>query len=224
MRKRVAADVALLLCLIVSLAGCTLTQRGAAVGAGAGAIAGAIIGSTTADAGEGALIGAGGGALIGALVGDGMDQCRTDKEIANLNDQIAVLTEENEALKKAPKPTQYVIQGKVLFATGSAKLTDQGKEALNGMATKIRAEYPGKPLWIEGNTDDVPIDVSGWKSNWELGSARALAVLHYLADTQKFPPELLAATTYGKYKPEQPNDSAAHRQQNRRADLVITVR
>ncbi len=61
------------LCLAGILAGCTTTQKGAAVGGGGGAILGGIIGHQSGHGTEGALIGAGLGAATGAIVGEKMD-------------------------------------------------------------------------------------------------------------------------------------------------------
>jgi flagellar motor protein MotB len=217
-----------MLCLAVTLglAGCTCVQRGMAIGAGAGAIVGGAIGAATDEAGEGALIGAGSGGLIGALVGDGM--CKTDSsdEVDNLKAQIAALTDDNEKLRNgrpAGKACEFVIEGDTLFASGSNVLTERGKETLNALATKIRKDYPGKPLNIEGHTDSVPITYSGWRSNWELGSGRALSVLHYMLDTQRFEATTMSATTFGEFKPARANDTPENRQQNRRAVIVVQV-
>ena len=229
MKTRTVATMVCMLCLAMTLglAGCTCVQRGMAIGAGAGALAGAAIGSTSGEAGEGALIGAGGGGLIGALVGDGM--CKTDSsdEIANLKAQIAALTDENNNLKNAVPPAktcEFVIEGDTLFASGSNVLTAKGIETLAALAVKIRKDYPGKPLNIEGHTDNVPITYSGWKSNWELGSGRALSVLHYMMDTQRFEGATLSATSFGEFKPAKPNDTPENRQLNRRAVIVVTVK
>ena len=64
----------LLFCLVISLTGCTTTQKGAVIGATGGAVAGGAIGyfagdSQTDDAVKGAAIGAVTGALAGALLG-----------------------------------------------------------------------------------------------------------------------------------------------------------
>jgi uncharacterized protein YcfJ len=59
--------------LLVSLLGCTGTQKGAGIGTLVGAGAGAIIGHQSGHAGEGALIGGLGGAAAGALIGDQVD-------------------------------------------------------------------------------------------------------------------------------------------------------
>ena len=58
--------------LVVSLLGCTTTQKGAGVGAAAGAGIGAIIGHQSGNTGEGAAIGAAVGGLGGALAGEQM--------------------------------------------------------------------------------------------------------------------------------------------------------
>lgn len=244
MRRRTVATVVCVLCLaaMLGLTGCTCVQRGVAIGGGAGALAGAAIGSITADAGVGALIGAGSGAIVGALVGDGMCQPDSDDEIANLKNQVAALTKENENLKNqvaaltaenerlkkvAPatgKAAEFVIEGDVLFPSGSNVLTPKGIETLAVLADKIRKDYPGKSLNIEGHTDNVPIGASGWKSNWELGSGRALSVLHYMIQKERFGASTMSATTYGEYKPVKPNDTADSRRQNRRAVIVVTLK
>jgi chemotaxis protein MotB len=74
---------------------------------------------------------------------------------------------------------------------------------------------------IEGHTDNIPIARSGWKSNWELSSARALAVLHYLEKEEKISPERLSAIGYGEFQPVASNDTKDGRQANRRVEIVI---
>jgi len=74
---------------------------------------------------------------------------------------------------------------------------------------------------IEGHTDKVPIKRSGWKSNWELSTARALSVLHYLEKDEGISPERLSAIGYGEYRPVASNDSRDGRKQNRRVEIVI---
>ena len=233
MNRRTVATAVLVLCVAATLAltGCTCVQKGVAIGAGAGAIVGGAIGAGGGEgAFEGAVMGAGGGGILGALVADGMCNGKSEDEIANLKAQIAALTEENERLKNAERAApaartvEFVIAGDTLFASGSNKLTPKGIETLAGLAEKIRKDYPGKALNIEGHTDNVPISASGWKSNWELGSGRALSVLHYMIDKQNFAATTLSATTFGEYKPVKPNDTPENRQQNRRGVIVVTLK
>lgn len=64
---------ALLVLAIFILAGCTTTQKGAAIGAGTGAVIGGIIGHQSGEGPTGAAIGAAAGGLGGALIGEQMD-------------------------------------------------------------------------------------------------------------------------------------------------------
>jgi outer membrane lipoprotein SlyB len=63
----------IILVLVIGIAGCTTTQKGAATGAAVGAGIGAIIGHQSGETAEGALIGAAAGGLAGALIGEQMD-------------------------------------------------------------------------------------------------------------------------------------------------------
>lgn len=116
---------------------------------------------------------------------------------------------------------EYAIVGVVLFKPGLADLTDPGREALDTLATVLKDQYPGQRMGIEGHTDTQDIVHSSWRSNWELGAARALTLLHYLADNHGFDPELLSATTFGKYQGEATNDSDENMTRNRRAVIVV---
>ncbi|MEI6438095.1 MAG: glycine zipper domain-containing protein [Candidatus Omnitrophota bacterium] len=59
--------------ILVALAGCTGTQKGATIGGLAGAGLGAIIGYQSGHLAEGALIGGAAGAAGGALTGDAIE-------------------------------------------------------------------------------------------------------------------------------------------------------
>ena len=74
---------------------------------------------------------------------------------------------------------------------------------------------------IEGHTDNQPIKLSGWKTNWELSSSRALSVLHYLVKQKGIAPERLSANGYGEFHPVDSNDTKEGRQLNRRVEIVI---
>jgi len=65
--------IVIILLLVIAIAGCTGTQKGAGLGTLIGAGAGAIIGHQSGSTAEGALIGGVAGAAGGALIGDAMD-------------------------------------------------------------------------------------------------------------------------------------------------------
>ena len=109
----------------------------------------------------------------------------------------------------------------VLFDSGKAKLKDDALGKLDKVAGVLKTTVKDLNVGVEGHTDDVPIKYSGWKSNWELSSARAMSVLHYLIDVEEINPDRLSATGYGEYRPVALNDTAEGRQKNRRVEIVI---
>ncbi|MCR4336246.1 MAG: OmpA family protein [Candidatus Omnitrophica bacterium] len=109
----------------------------------------------------------------------------------------------------------------VLFDSGKAKLREEAFEKLSKVARVLNTTVVDYNIGIEGHTDNVPIKHSGWKSNWELSSARAMSVLHYLIDEEGLAPERLSGTGYGEYHPVASNDDAEGRQKNRRVEIVI---
>jgi chemotaxis protein MotB len=74
---------------------------------------------------------------------------------------------------------------------------------------------------IEGHTDSVPICTARFPSNWELSTARATSIVHYLLTTHRFEPTRLSAAGYGEFRPIASNNSSEGRSQNRRVDIVI---
>ena len=112
----------------------------------------------------------------------------------------------------------------VLFDSGKAKLRTESYEKLDKVSDVLQTTVRDLNVGIEGHTDNVPIKHSGWKTNWELSSARAMSVLHYLIDNKGVEPNRLAATGYGEYHPVASNDTVEDRQKNRRVEIVILPR
>ena len=109
----------------------------------------------------------------------------------------------------------------VLFDSGKSDLRKDSFEKLDKVASVLTTTVSNLNVGVEGHTDNVPIQKSGWKSNWELSTARALSVLHYLKDQQQIQPNRLSATGYGEYQPVDTNDTKDGRQKNRRVEIVI---
>ena len=109
----------------------------------------------------------------------------------------------------------------VLFDSGKAKLLDDSLAKLSKVASVLKTTVHDLNVGIEGHTDNVPIKYSGWKSNWELSSARAMSVLHFLVDKENIEPSRLAGTGYGEYHPVASNDNTEGQQKNRRVEIVI---
>jgi len=109
----------------------------------------------------------------------------------------------------------------IFFDSGKDKVKEDGKATLDKVAEVLNRDVPNSGVAVEGHTDNDPIKYSGWKSNWELSSARALAVLHYLVDECTVKPQRLSANGYGEFHPVASNDSTQNKQKNRRVEIVI---
>ena len=109
----------------------------------------------------------------------------------------------------------------VFFDSGKDIIKADGKLSLDKVAEVLNRDVPDSQVAVEGHTDNDPIKYSGWKSNWELSSGRALAVLHYLVDECKVEPQRLSANGYGEYHPVAPNETPQNKQKNRRVEIVI---
>ena len=109
----------------------------------------------------------------------------------------------------------------ILFDSGKVKIKPIGKKTLIKVANILNADCPDKDVSIEGHTDNQPIKHSGWKSNWELSTARANSVLHFFIDECGVRPERLRVVGFGEYMPAASNDTKKGRQQNRRVEIVI---
>lgn len=111
------------------------------------------------------------------------------------------------------------IQESILFASGDAEVSPQGKRTLNQLADLI-ATFENK-IVVEGYTDNLPIKNQKFDSNWELSAGRAVSVLRYLSEEKDIDPNRLSAKGYGEYNPSAPNDTIENKAKNRRVNIVI---
>ncbi|MFM7334332.1 MAG: peptidoglycan -binding protein, partial [Tabrizicola sp.] len=126
---------------------------------------------------------------------------------------------------------RFVFSSEVLFNPGSADLAPEGQAQIAGVVRildEVRAKIPPEIDWIirvDGHTDNVPLSGGGeFADNWELSQARALSVVRYMQDELGFPPDRMAATGFGEYRPVALGDDEAARAQNRRIELKLTER
>jgi chemotaxis protein MotB len=126
---------------------------------------------------------------------------------------------------------RFVFSSEVLFSPGSADLAPEGRAQIAGVVQILNEVHPKIPAeidWIirvDGHTDDVPLSGEGaFADNWELSQARALSVVRYMQDELGFPPDRMAATGFGEYRPVAVGEDEAARAQNRRIELKLTER
>jgi chemotaxis protein MotB len=105
------------------------------------------------------------------------------------------------------------------FPSGSAQVQSAALPLLDKIASSI-ARYDNT-LRIEGHTDNVAINSAAFPSNWELSTARANSIVHYLIEKRGFKGAKLSVTGYGEYRPIADNATEEGRKLNRRVDIVV---
>lgn len=124
---------------------------------------------------------------------------------------------------------RFVFSSEVLFASASDEVSADGMiqltrlaETLKTLATEMPQDLPWV-LQVNGHTDRRPIATARFPSNWELSTARALAIVKFLR-SQGIPPERLAATGYGEFHPLDARATEEAYARNRRIELKLTSR
>ncbi|MFP3984318.1 MAG: OmpA family protein [Desulfurivibrionaceae bacterium] len=127
------------------------------------------------------------------------------------------------------KGDRFFFQAELLFASGSARLGKRGKvhlAKLAGLLIKLTEEIPPDLDWIlriDGHTDRRSIKSDQFVSNWELSTARALSVVHFLAG-EGVPENRMAAAGFSKFHPVKEETGKESYRQNRRIEITLTSR
>jgi chemotaxis protein MotB len=120
-------------------------------------------------------------------------------------------------------PEGFVVSLKDMgfFNSGQAVLMPGASGKIRRIATVLTQH--GLDLRVEGHSDDQPIHTAQFRSNWELSTARAMAVLMLLVDESGMDPTKISVAGYGQYRPIADNSTPEGRQMNRRVDLVVVA-
>jgi chemotaxis protein MotB len=125
---------------------------------------------------------------------------------------------------------RFVFQSEVLFPTGSAELSQAGREQIANVTTlllDIARRIPEGTNWVlrvDGHADNSPIRPGArYATNWELSSARAIAVAQLMIQNG-LPANRVAATAFGEFQPIDTADTPEARARNRRIELRLTDR
>jgi len=124
---------------------------------------------------------------------------------------------------------RFVFQSEVFFDTGQATLLPEGRAELDkvaGALVDLDKQIPPEIAWVlrvDGHTDVRPIYSSGFKSNWELSSARAISVVQYLISLG-VPAQRLVAAGFAEFQPLDTGTTEDAYRRNRRIELKLTER
>jgi flagellar motor protein MotB len=118
---------------------------------------------------------------------------------------------------------KVIMQGEVLFASGSDELSPAGLKTVAALApplASLLAAEPDQMVLVGGHTDDVPIANDRFASNWELSAARSTSVARALV-AAGLSPTRVVASGFGAFHPRTPNRSDADRRRNRRIEVLL---
>ena len=200
-----AIPLALTGCVTDPVSGQRNTSKTAMYGLGGAAVCG-IVGALT-HGGKGARNSALACGAIGAGVGGYMDyqEKKLRENLKNTNIEV----------ERQGNQIKLVMPENVTFATGSAALSDQARNAL-ATASETLVQYPDTTLTINGHTDNTGNDAI----NEPLSHNRALAVADYL-QSRGVNGSRLTTAGYGSRHPIASNATAEGRAQNRRVEILI---
>ena len=125
---------------------------------------------------------------------------------------------EGVVVKQTSEGLAFQVQGELLFASGSAEVTSGGQDTLRSLIPTLQAE--GKPIRVDGHTDDEPISRSAWESNLELSTHRALAVAQVLLGNG-LPREMVFIAAFGQFRPAVRGSTEEARKANRRVEILM---
>ncbi len=124
---------------------------------------------------------------------------------------------------------RFVFQSEVFFDPGQAVLKPEGRTEIDKIVTaltELEKQIPPDIPWVmrvDGHTDIRPIANAQFPSNWELSSARAIAVVQYMI-SRGISPQRLVAAGFGEFQPLDTEKSDEAFRRNRRIELKLTER
>jgi chemotaxis protein MotB len=182
----------------------------------------AVLGGTKDDRGQGnaQMHGPGGEKRIEP------PQKKEDK-LAELLPSLRVLSQELKTEIDAGKiqismePRGLIISFKqaALFPSGEDGISPDALPSLDKIAAAM-IKIPN-PVRLEGHTDSRRINTQRFHSNWELSTARSIALLEILTTRFHAPEGRISVAGYADTAPVASNDTEEGRALNRRVDVVI---
>lgn len=105
------------------------------------------------------------------------------------------------------------------FPSGSEELKDEMFPILEKIE-EVLATCEGEII-VSGYTDNLPVNSSRYRSNWDLSAARAVSVVHQLIFNNKVDANRVSAAGRAETNPLAENDTAENRAKNRRVEISV---
>ncbi len=111
------------------------------------------------------------------------------------------------------------IHENMLFEPGKSTIKKENYRILDCIADAI--DSCSNEIIVMGHTDDLPVQVGEYESNWEMSIYKGLSVLDYFVKNKNMPPSRFHAGGYGAFRPLFPNNSSKNRSLNRRVEIIF---
>ncbi|MBA1437381.1 MAG: OmpA family protein [Epsilonproteobacteria bacterium] len=145
---------------------------------------------------------------------------RVQQAVSDANEMMEKQQGPEISVEEAQEGFVIKMPAALLFKTGSASIDNQDTLLFLKRMALLIDEMPNDiEVSVQGHTDNRGPGVnSPFKDNWELSTARAIAVLKEL-EIDGVDPKRLSAAGYAQYRPVATNATKTGREKNRRVEL-----
>jgi chemotaxis protein MotB len=143
----------------------------------------------------------------------------------SLREVTRTLRQRVQRLQEVPEDArdETALTPPIYFPSGSAWITDAGRQRLDAHAQVLQQDFAGADFRIQGYTDAVPIGDSLqaiYPSNWYLAAQRAAAVAHYLDRYHDLQSQGLKIEAFGP-PPVETQGPPRRRPEKRRVEILV---
>ena len=142
------------------------------------------------------------------------------KLLSSVKDALLGFSSDELTVREKDGKVYVAMSDKLLFQSGSARLDKRGEEALGKLA-EVLNKQTDIDVFIEGHTDNKPINTVQFKDNWDLSVIRATSVVRILIKNYNVNPLQIQPSGRGEYMPVDDNETAEGRSKNRRTEIII---
>ena len=156
-------------------------------------------------------------------------QSEIDKYRAKYKREVALNDSLTNLLKERDEEviTLRDLNDKVFFSPGDATIAQDFFPILDRALDNIIDSLATKKynfVQVVGHTDNTPISNYKYADNWDLGAARATAVVRYFTAPNRrrqIKNNQIVALSYGEFNPSNYGNSTQAKEQNRRIEIVL---
>ncbi|MDD3036502.1 OmpA family protein [Bacteroides sp.] len=145
---------------------------------------------------------------------------KVQKLLNSVKDALLGFSSEELTVREKDGKVYVAMSDKLLFQSGSATLDKRGEEALGKLA-QVLNKQTDIDVFIEGHTDNKPINTAIFKDNWDLSVLRATSVVRILTKKYDVNPLQIQPSGRGEFMPVDDNETLEGRSKNRRTEIIM---